>query len=222
MVGNTQPHRRLRRVLLGVAVVLAAAPLCWTPAFEAFASLADDPTTAICAAGALGPVAVVGLIALATVIAPIPGGPIAVAAGTLYGALTGGALTLVGASLGAILAFGIARLHGRDAVRGSRLATVAWIARPRSPGRLMVLVFLSRVVPFISFDAVSYAAGLSALSPWRFAVATLAGIAPMSFLLAAAGAGLVHEPDRQAPLMALLIGLTSVPFLIMIAMRQCR
>ena len=38
--------------------------------------------------------------------------------------------------------------------------------------------------PFVSFDAVSYAAGLSSLRVWRFALGTLAGIVPASFLLA--------------------------------------
>jgi len=222
MTDDPRPHPRLRRALFGLVVVLAAAPLWWTPAVEGIAVLVDDPETAIRAAGAFGPFAVVGLIALATVIAPIPGGPIAVAAGALYGAPVGGALTLAGASLGASVAFGIARGLGRDAVRGSRLAAVVWIARPRSQRRLMALVFLSRLVPFISFDAVSYAAGLSALAAWRFALATLAGIVPMSFLLAAAGAGLVHAPAGRAPLMALLIFLTAGPFLVTVAMRRRR
>ena len=39
-------------------------------------------------------------------------------------------------------------------------------------------------LPFIFFDVVSYAAGLTALSFWRFAIATLASIMPASFLLA--------------------------------------
>jgi uncharacterized membrane protein YdjX (TVP38/TMEM64 family) len=43
---------------------------------------------------------------------------------------------------------------------------------------------VSRLLPFVSFDAVSYAAGLSRLRFWRFALATLAGIVPASFLLA--------------------------------------
>lgn len=43
---------------------------------------------------------------------------------------------------------------------------------------------MSRLLPFVSFDAVSYATGLSSLNFWRFALATLAGIVPASFLLA--------------------------------------
>ena len=48
----------------------------------------------------------------------------------------------------------------------------------------MCIVFVSRVLPFISFDIVSYAAGLTVLTFWRFALATLAGIASTSFFLA--------------------------------------
>ncbi|MEM9762971.1 MAG: VTT domain-containing protein [Pseudomonadota bacterium] len=207
---------------LVLVVLLATTPVWWSATAESVTVIVDDPEAAIAAAGALGPIAVVGLIALATVVAPIPGGPIAVAAGALYGASTGGALTLAGAALGAIGAFAIARALGRDAVRGSSLAAVAWIAKPRSQGRLMALVFLSRLVPFISFDAVSYAAGLSALAPWRFALATLAGITPMSFLLAAVGAGLVDEPAAVGRVMVPLVILTAVPFLIAMAINHLR
>jgi len=45
-------------------------------------------------------------------------------------------------------------------------------------------VLISRLLPFVSFDIISYAAGLTVLSFWRFAIATLAGVAPASFLLA--------------------------------------
>ena len=53
-----------------------------------------------------------------------------------------------------------------------------------SQSALTAAVFASRLLPFVSFDLVSYAAGLSTLRFWRFALATLAGIAPASFLLA--------------------------------------
>lgn len=53
---------------------------------------------------------------------------------------------------------------------------------------LTLIVFVSRLLPFLSFDLISYAAGLSALHFWRFAIATLAGIIPASFFLAHMGA----------------------------------
>lgn len=55
----------------------------------------------------------------------------------------------------------------------------------------MLVVFASRLIPFISFDAVSYAAGITCLSFGRFAFATLLGVIPICFALAAMGAGMV-------------------------------
>ena len=45
-----------------------------------------------------------------------------------------------------------------------------------SQNALMGIVFVSRLLPFLSFDIVSYGAGLTTLSAWRFALATLAGL----------------------------------------------
>jgi uncharacterized membrane protein YdjX (TVP38/TMEM64 family) len=50
----------------------------------------------ICDLGAFGPFALIGLMVLAIVVSPIPSGPIAVAAGALYGGLEGAMLSMVG------------------------------------------------------------------------------------------------------------------------------
>lgn len=76
----------------------------------------------------------------------------------------------------------------------------------------MAIVFGSRLVPFISFDAVSYAAGLTPLTFWRFALATLAGVVPISFLLAYFGEELVAAEPGHVMLIVLLVGgITLVP-----------
>ncbi|NNF78873.1 MAG: TVP38/TMEM64 family protein, partial [Rhizobiales bacterium] len=72
-----------------------------------------------------------------------------------------------------------------------------------------------RLMPFISFDIVSYAAGLTRLTLWRFALATLAGIVPASFLLAHFGSELVSEEPKQIMIAVLAIGLiASLPLLV--------
>ncbi len=76
----------------------------------------------------------------------------------------------------------------------------------------MGIVFASRLLPFISFDLVSYAAGLTVLSFWRFAVATLAGILPASFLLAHFGREMASGETTQIMIAALVLGgLTLLP-----------
>jgi uncharacterized membrane protein YdjX (TVP38/TMEM64 family) len=133
--------------------------------------------------GAWGPAAIIGLMMLAILISPIPSAPIALAAGAAYGHGWGTLYVLLGAEIGAVAAFAISRFVGFETVHrwfGNRLS----VGLVGSQNALMGLVFVSRILPFISFDIVSYAAGLTVLSFWRFAIATLAGIAPTSFLLA--------------------------------------
>jgi uncharacterized membrane protein YdjX (TVP38/TMEM64 family) len=133
--------------------------------------------------GPWGPVAIVGMMLVAILISPIPSAPIALAAGAAYGHGWGALYVLLGAQVGAMLAFAVARLVGHETVHrwfGQRLS----LGLIGNQNTLMAIVFVSRLLPFISFDIVSYAAGLTLLSTWRFALATLAGIAPSSFLLA--------------------------------------
>lgn len=160
--------------------------------------------------GVAGPMLLVLIMALAIVLSPIPSGPIGVAAGAVYGTLLGGLLTVAGAFLGAIIAFLAARYLGFDAIRQSNNRVLRAIAAPRSQWSLMAIVFASRLVPFISFDAVSYAAGLTALTLPRFAVATLFGVIPISFILSGLGAGL-HDAEMSKPLLAVVAGITLVP-----------
>ncbi len=78
----------------------------------------------------------------------------------------------------------------------------------------MWMVFVSRLMPFVSFDLISYAAGLSVLKPWRFALATLAGIIPASFLLAHFGVQAVAAESGVGKWIVLALGLgTGLPVL---------
>lgn len=168
----------------------------------------------IAALGVWGPLAVVGLIATAIVLSPIPSAPIALAAGAAYGHFWGTAYVLAGAELGAMTAFGLARFLGYDIVRtwfGDRLDA----GLLGSQKVLMATIFLSRLLPFISFDIVSYAAGLTSLAFWRFALATLAGIIPASFLLAHFGGEIASADSRRVMIAVLALGaITGLPLLV--------
>jgi len=161
--------------------------------------------------GMTGPLAVVALIALAVLVSPLPSAPVALAAGALYGHTWGTLYVLCGAMLGALGAFSLARLLGRDALQrwfGDRLPKT----RLGTQNGLMAIVFVSRLLPFISFDIVSYAAGLTDLALWRFALATLVGVLPTAFLLAHFGGEMVSgELDRMLYAVLALGLLTAVP-----------
>lgn len=79
----------------------------------------------------------------------------------------------------------------------------------------MGIVLVSRLIPFISFDLVSYAAGLTVLSFWRFATATAIGIGPASFLLAHFGDELATGEIEKIFYAVLALGaITLVPVLV--------
>jgi len=162
--------------------------------------------------GSLGPVMIIVAIALAIVMSPIPSAPIALVSGALYGHDWGGLYVLIGASLGAMTAFLITRLSGYDFLQrwfGGKLSE-KWIG---SQNALMAIVFFSRLMPFISFDFISYVAGLTTLSFWRFAIATVAGIAPASFFLAHFGEALSSAQGERIAVAILILGLiTAAPF----------
>ena len=136
--------------------------------------------------GAFGPVVIVLLMAVAIVFSPLPSAPIALASGALYGHYFGSLLVVAGAVAGAMAAFAISRYAGRDAVIrwiGDDLHHIPWLQAARSQNSLTAIVFFSRMIPFISFDAISWLAGLTPITSVRFFWATALGILPMSFLL---------------------------------------
>tara|TARA_R110002167_G_scaffold208253_1_gene412291 strand:+ start:14068 stop:14730 length:663 start_codon:yes stop_codon:yes gene_type:complete len=142
--------------------------------------------------GMAGPLVIVAAMSAAIVFSPLPSAPIAMAAGAIYGHYEGTFYVFVGALLGASIAFGIARVLGFTAAHD-------WLDQ-RFPAwklgdqrRLMWLVMLSRLLPFISFDLVSYAAGVTQLSYGRFFIATSVGILPASFLLAHFGEAAMEQ-----------------------------
>ncbi|WP_417728376.1 TVP38/TMEM64 family protein [Roseovarius sp.] len=175
--------------------------------------------TAVARAGPWGPVFIIALMTLAVVASPIPSAPIALAAGAAYGHLWGTVQVVIGAELGALIAFGLARVLGHDALRrvfGDRVDA----GLLGSQTALTATVFASRLMPFVSFDMISYAAGLSRLQAWRFALATFAGIIPASFLLAHFGGEAVSGDIERTTWAVLGLGLvTGVP-LIWMAMRK--
>lgn len=172
--------------------------------------------------GAAGPLLIIALIAAAIVMTPIPSAPIALAAGAAYGHVWGTLYVALGAEIGALTAFGIARFVGYGALMarfGARLSSVRLFG---SQNALMGIVFATRLVPFISFDIVSYAAGLTPLTVWRFALATMLGIIPASFVLAHFGTEITSAKPTRILTAVLALGLVTGAPLVAAAIRRRR
>lgn len=131
--------------------------------------------------GALAPVFYMLTMAMAIVVSPIPSLPLNIAAGAVFGPMAGTAYSLLGALAGALASFMIARFLGRELMERFLGGHVNFCTRC-SDRLLTRIVFLSRLLPFVSFDVVSYGAGLTRMSPGKFGLATLAGMVPLTFL----------------------------------------
>ena len=211
-------------ILAGLAILGIGLLAVWQFAPSVFSEASDlleqeRLEMLVARAGLWGPVVIVTLMTLAVVASPIPSAPIALAAGAAYGHVWGTVQVVIGAELGALIAFGLARVLGHDVLRrvfGARVDA----GLLGSQTALTATVFASRLMPFVSFDMISYAAGLSRLHAWRFAVATLAGIIPASFLLAHFGGEVVSGDLGRATWAVLGLGLVTGLPLLWVALRQ--
>jgi uncharacterized membrane protein YdjX (TVP38/TMEM64 family) len=111
--------------------------------------------------GPAGMAVFVGLYIIA-VVAAVPGLPISIAGAAIFGALKGVILVSIGSTLGASLAFLIARYLARDAVN-------RWLSGSEKFQRLdgltqkhgAVIVAITRLVPLFPFNLLNYGFGLT-------------------------------------------------------------
>lgn len=126
--------------------------------------------------GWIGPAIYVVAYATLTV-ALVPGALLTASGGLLFGIGTGSLLTLVGAMLGAVVAFVVARVAGRAAVDrlvSGRVASVdRWLG-----DRGFLAVLMLRLVLLVPFNVANYAAGVTAIRLRDFAAGTAVGIVP--------------------------------------------
>jgi len=132
-------------------------------------------------AGGFAPLLYMIIMAMAVVISPIPSLPLDVAAGAVFGPLLGTMYSAIGALGGAVVSFLIARLLGRELIARFLGGHINFCVQcsDRLPTKV---VFLSRLLPVVSFDIVSYGAGFTSMSLRKFTVATFLGMLPLTFV----------------------------------------
>src|SRR3954464_7967532 len=144
--------------------------------------------------GAAGPLVFIVVSASLTV-ALFPGPLLAGASGLLFGTALGTPVSVAAATLGATMAFSLARWLAHDAVedlappRVQRLR--GWLGR-----RGFLSVLYARIVPGLPYTLVNYAAGLAPIRLRAFVAATAIGVPPRTFAYTAPGGSL---DDLSAP-----------------------
>ena len=194
---------------VGLAVALAAGLFL---GYANRAALGADALSRwLAAAGAWAPLAFIVFYAAATVLF-LPGAVLTLAAGALFGAVPGALYSLTGATLGAMLAFAIARYLAAD-----------WVAR-KAGGRLKQLIegvesegwrFVAfvRLVPLFPFNLVNYALGLTRIPLAAYTAASFVCMFPGALAYAWLGqAGREALGGGQGAIRSALLALALLAF----------
>ena len=141
--------------------------------------------------GIWAPVVSFLLMVLQSLAAPLPAFIITFANAGLFGWVKGAILSWSSAMAGAALCYAIARIYGRSVVE--KFTTRAALREVdvffERYGKWAVLI--ARLLPFVSFDVVSYAAGLTSMGFWEFFWATGLGQLPATIVYSYVGDMLV-------------------------------
>jgi uncharacterized membrane protein YdjX (TVP38/TMEM64 family) len=132
--------------------------------------------------GPMAPVVSALLMVFQSIIAPLPAFAITFANGLLFGWIWGAILSWSSAMAGAILCFYLAKIMGRPVVEKmiTKKSMSWWDQFFIKYGKHAV--FIARIVPIVSFDLVSYAAGVTSISFWQFFWATGLGQLPATIV----------------------------------------
>lgn len=127
------------------------------------------------------------LMMFQSVAAPLPAFLITFANAAVFGWVGGAILSWTSAMAGAALCFGIARLYGRNAVvkLTGRSALESVDVFFEKYGTKSIII--ARLLPFMPFDIVSYAGGLTSMSFRSFFIATGIGQLPATLIYSYAG-----------------------------------
>ena len=133
--------------------------------------------------GFAAPLMSILLMITQAIVAPIPAFLITAANGMVFGSFWGALISWMGAMMGALISFYIAHLFKGVALRKivSNQKAVEFI-KHAGEKRGFYVILLSRLLPFISFDIISYMAGLSGIRPWAFIMGTALGMLPATIV----------------------------------------
>lgn len=170
--------------------------------------------TYILSFGLLAPLASFGLMVFQSVLAPLPAFLITFANAALFGWVYGAMLSWASAMVGAVLCFYIAKFLGRETVQKltSKMALESVDAFFEKHGAYAILI--ARLLPFISFDVVSYAAGLTSMRLGAFIVATGLGQLPATLVYSYAGEMLSGGLQTAVYGMLILFAVTILVYLL--------
>lgn len=209
-------------ILLVVAVAMVAAyffvPGIHSTVLKIFKMFASGDFTVVkefvASYGAYAAVISFVLMIFQSVAAPLPAFLLTFANANLFGWWQGALLSWSSAMAGAAVCFFIARILGRDVAE--KLTSKAGLEQIdtffEKYGKNTILI--CRLLPFVSFDIVSYAAGLTSMSFVSFFVATGVGQLPATIVYSYVGGMLAGGAKTFVTALMILFALSAFIFML--------
>ena len=213
----------LGKVVLLIAVIAAVAVYFLVPGVnkmmnKVFAMFASGDFTVVrdfvASYGAYAAVISFLLMIFQSIAAPLPAFLLTFANANLFGWWQGAILSWTSAMAGAAACFYIARILGRDVAE--KLTSKSGLAQIDTfferYGKNTILI--CRLLPFISFDIVSYAAGLTSMSFMSFFIATGIGQLPATIVYSYVGGMLTGGAKLFVTALMILFALSALIFML--------
>lgn len=217
--------QKLKPFLLIVLLLAAGIGFLFLPIRQWFLLLQGH----IEALGAIGPIVVVVAYVVMTVLL-IPGSAMTIGTSTIFGFWKGLAIVLVGANLGALCSFLLARTTMREKVARWAAANPKFAALDHAIGQNgFKMVFLSRLSPVFPFTLLNYLLGLTTVRTPTYVLANLIGMLPGTGLYVYLGAtarealaGKVATDTPVGQLLLKVVGLLATIAVVVIITRIAR
>jgi uncharacterized membrane protein YdjX (TVP38/TMEM64 family) len=138
--------------------------------------------------GLVAPIVFIGVFVVSTIFF-VPGLPVTILAGMLFGGLKGGIYVVIGSSIGVSLAFLIGRYLGRDLVikavcKNEKMAKLDQYIKEKGN----TILIISRLVPIFPFNLQNYAYGVTDISFRTYFIYSFVFMIPGTFIYTAFGA----------------------------------
>ncbi|WP_273832203.1 TVP38/TMEM64 family protein [Guptibacillus sedimenti] len=148
--------------------------------------------------GVWAPIISIALMIAQGILAPLPSFVITAANGLAFGIPFGFLISWTGGMAAAIVMFWLARLLGAGFVeRVTKQNHLLHQANRYSGKNGFFLIFVARLIPIVSFDFISFLAGLSRISFRSFFVATALGQIPGTILYTIVGHDVANLDEYQ-------------------------
>ncbi|MBQ9415433.1 MAG: TVP38/TMEM64 family protein [Clostridia bacterium] len=209
-----EKHLKLKRViaLIIIGIILTVFVLVFIYVAIPMFRYAKNPSEFqewIAQFGPWGKLVLFGMQVMQIVVAFIPGGPLEVVAGVAFGQWWALILCVLGAFVGDLIGFFLARILGSWVVHlffsDKELKAIAWINRQKSRDLFVFIFFL---VPGMPKDVLSYLMGLTNMKWYRFSLIALFARIPAILMSSVAGNSIAGKNYGLA--IGLLVAIISI------------